>query len=210
MLGNDIVDLRDPDARPEGFRARFDNRVFSAAEQRAIAQDSSPLTRRWAHWGAKEAAYKLAKQTDSTFVFSPGRLVARYVGDENDAAVSSRVGPRLERRGELELPFVLPQGTRVLELRSFETPDRVHVVAVPLGSDWDGVEMAVEALDSKSDDPSEAVRALAIRGISRSLGLAPERLTIGREGRVPPLNSTGCELPCLFRSPIMGAGSPTR
>ena len=133
MLGNDIVDLQDSDARPESFRARFDDRVFSAEEQRAIAQDSNPLARRWAHWGAKEAAYKLAKQLDSSFVFTPGRLVADYVDDENDVEVSRRVAPRLERRGELELPFALPQGTGMLELRSFETADRVHVVAVPQG-----------------------------------------------------------------------------
>ena len=94
MVGNDVVDLRDSDARPESFRARFDDRVFSVEEQRAIAQDSNPLARRWAHWGAKEAAYKLAKQLDSRFVFTPGRLVADYVDDENDLEVSRRVAPR--------------------------------------------------------------------------------------------------------------------
>jgi phosphopantetheinyl transferase (holo-ACP synthase) len=195
MLGNDIVDLRDPDARPESFRARFDDRVFSAEEQRAIAQDSNPLARRWAHWGAKEAAYKLAKQLDSRFVFTPGRLVAHYVDDEDKAAVSRRVASRLERRGELELPSPLPQGIRILELRSFETLDRVHVVAVPQGSDWGAVEMAAEMLERKSDDPSLAVRALAIRGISRSLGIAPGRLSIGREGRIPTVELDGLRTP---------------
>ena len=195
MLGNDIVDLQDSDARPESFRARFDDRVFSAEEQRAIAQDSNPLARRWAHWGAKEAAYKLAKQLDSRFVFTPGRLVADYVDDENDVEVSRRVAPRLERRGELELPFALPEWTRMLELRSFETPDRVHVVAVPQGSDWGAVEMAVEPLDRKSDDASVAVRTLAIRRISRSLGVAPERLSIGREGRIPTVELDGLRTP---------------
>jgi hypothetical protein len=80
---------------------------------------------------------------------------------------------------------VLPQGLRVLELRSFETDARVHVVAVPRGSDWSGVELATEALDRRSDDPSIAVRAMAVREISRSLGVAAERLTIAREGRIP-------------------------
>ena len=195
MLGNDIVDLQDPDARPESFRARFDDRVFAPEEQRAIAQDSKPLARRWAHWGAKEAAYKLAKQLDSRFVFTPGRLVPHYVDDENNAAVSRRIASRLERRGELELPFRLPQGTRMLELRSFETSDRIHVVAVPQGSDWGAVEVAVERLDRKSDDPSLAVRALAIRGISRSLGIAPGRLSIGREGRIPTVELDGSRTP---------------
>jgi hypothetical protein len=205
MLGNDIIDLRDPDARPESFRARFDDRVFSAEEQRAIARDANPLARRWAHWGAKEAAYKLAKQLDPTFVFSPRQLGVTYADDhaddhsDRDQAVnrashfvdSEPAVRRLERRGEVELPCGLPHGLRVLELRSFETDARVHVVAVPRGSDWSGVELGIEALDRGSDDPSIAVRAMAVREISRSLGVAAERLTIGREGRIPTVELDG-------------------
>ena len=64
MLGNDVVDLLDVDARPETFRRRFDARVFAPEERRAIAADPRPQALRWAHWGAKEAAYKLARQLD--------------------------------------------------------------------------------------------------------------------------------------------------
>lgn len=210
MLGNDIVDLRDPEARPESFRARFDDRVFSAVEQREIARDANPLARRWAHWGAKEAAYKLAKQLDPTFVFSPGQLVVNYAGDANydyaskdandaketsHSAASKHAVHQLERRGEIELPRVLPHGIRVLELWSFETFERVHAVAVPLGTDWGGVELAVEALGRKSDDPSTGVRAMAVREISRSLGVAAERLAIGREGRIPTVELDGARTP---------------
>ena len=198
MLGNDIVDLRDPDARPESFRARFDDRVFSPAEQRAIACDSNPLARRWAHWAAKEAAYKLARQLDPEFVFSPGKLVAHYSGDfedEDPRSDSKRAVCRRERRGELELPCALPQGIRMLELRSFETVERVHVVAVPLGSDWGDVELAVETVDLVSHDPSAAVRTLAISEISRILGVVEERLAIGREGRIPTVELDGVRTP---------------
>ena len=200
MLGNDIVDLRDADARPESFHARFDERVFSADEQRAIAHDAKPLARRWAHWGAKEAAYKLAKQLDSTFVFSPGRLVPHYTHSTDDAndpddasqpTASNQEGCQFERRGTLELPCALSQGIRMLELRSFETDERVHVVAVPLDSDWASVGMAVEALDRELDDPSAAVRALAVREISRRFGVAADRITIGREGRIPSVELDG-------------------
>jgi hypothetical protein len=194
MLGNDIVDLRDPETRPESFRARFDERVFSIEEQRAITHDAKPLARRWAHWAAKEAAYKLAKQVDSTFVFSPKRLVARYnecVDDLHSVRSSQSGDGGRERRGQLELPFTLSSGVRMLSLRSHETTDRVHVVAVPAGSDWGAVELAVEALDSTIANPSEAVRALAIREISRSLGVAADRLAIGREGRIPTVELDG-------------------
>lgn len=195
MLGNDVVDLRDPDARPESFRARFDERVFSLDERYAIAQDANPLARRWAHWGAKEAAYKLAKRLDSTFVFSPGRLVANYSDSSDNSDDSDQRSHRMsdshQRRGLLELPRALPQGIRMLALRSFETADRVHVIAVPVGSDWSAVESVVEPLGDERQDPSMAVRGMAIREISRSFGVAAERLAIGREGRIPTVEIDG-------------------
>ena len=188
MIGNDIVDLRDRDARPESFRARFDERVFSADERHAMAHDPVPLARRWAHWAAKEAAYKLAKQIDSTFVFTPARLVARF---SSQGTTSGAVGARLERHGHLELPRRLGPGIATLELRSFETADYVHVIAVPVDSDWGGIDLMAESIDLDVDDPSAAVRAVAIREISRSLGVAAERLSIGREGRIPTVELDG-------------------
>ena len=84
MIGNDIVDLEDPDTRPETFRPRFDERVFDAAERRSIARDADPHKRRWAHWAAKEAGYKLGRQADEDFVFTPSRLVARFEAIESE------------------------------------------------------------------------------------------------------------------------------
>ncbi len=141
MLGNDVVDLLDPESRPESFRPRFDERVFSPDERWAIANDPNPLARRWAHWAAKEAAYKLARQIDSKFVFSPGRLIAHY------APVEAEVGPRLERRGHLLLEDCRAERglpARRIALRSFETAERIHVVAVPEATDWGAVDHAVD------------------------------------------------------------------
>ena len=45
MLGNDVVDLRDADSQPESFRPRFDIRVFTPEERRAISRDREPMTR---------------------------------------------------------------------------------------------------------------------------------------------------------------------
>lgn len=192
MIGNDVVDLRDPDARPETFRPRFDERVFSLDERRAIAHDAVPIARRWAHWGAKEAAYKLAKQIDSTFVFSPARLVANFTSHEGG---SNRAGGGLERRGHLELPPMSsgPSGNGImtLDLRSFETFEQVHVVAAPAGSDWGAIDVAVREIDPLTEDPSAAVRAMAIRETSRTLGVTEERLTIGRDGRIPTVGFDG-------------------
>jgi hypothetical protein len=175
------------DAQPTSFRPRFDDRVFSLEERSLIASDENPMARRWAHWAAKEAAYKLAKQIDSSFVFSPGRLVANYDAAEDirpDSGMKRVTGQR-ERRGRLELPNTLSGELRMLNLRSVECDEWVHVVAVPVDCDWVDVETAVEPLDRSSDDPSGAVRAMAIRKISDRLDVAPERLSIGREDRIP-------------------------
>ena len=175
MLGNDVVDLRDVDSRPESFRSRFDERVFTPEERRAIARDQQPLIRRWAHWAAKEAAFKLGKQLDPDFIFAPGRLRVRF---DSGAPGTER---RSERRGEVEWIGAeerTPLG--VIEVRSFETDERVHLIALPAGADWGGVNFAVEALETPTADPSASVRSLAIREIARSLGVEPHRLSIGR------------------------------
>ncbi len=213
MLGNDVVDLLDVDARPETFHRRFDERVFAAEERRAIAADAHPHALRWAHWGAKEAAYKLARQLDPKFVFSPSRLVARFepalprgAGAAHGSQVSPRTQGSFERRGRLELASGPPGRVQAIELKSFETPEFVHVVALVAGSDWGAVVMAVEPLLMHSEairseathsaaDPSEdaslAVRRLALREIARALGVEAGRLAIGRQGRIPTVELDG-------------------
>jgi hypothetical protein len=181
MIGSDVVDLRDAESRPESFRPRFDERVFSREERRAIAEDADPLARRWAHWGAKEAAYKLVKQIDPAFVFAPGRWAAHFApisGGEQPAPVR-------ERRGWIELSASKQAEPWRIDLRSFETSDRVHVVAIPIDSDWDAVDMGVAVCQPQSEDPSVAVRELAAHAIGRRLGVARTRVTIGKRGRVP-------------------------
>ena len=182
MLGNDVVDLHDPDAQPESFRPGFDARVFSADERWAIAHDVNPLARRWAHWAAKEAAYKLARQIDSAFIFSPGRLIANF------APVANQVGGRVERRGHLRIENSHAERTDFplrIALRSFETSERIHVVAVPETMDWGAVDFAVERLGRGQEDSSAAVRTMAIAEIGRWLGVETQRLAIGRRGRIP-------------------------
>lgn len=184
MLGNDVVDLTDPETRPETFRPRFDTRVFDPAELRAIAKDPDPHARRWAHWAAKEAAYKLARQVDPYFIFSPIKLVARF---ETPTLASAS---QLERHGTLLLPKAIAPGLRELELRSEETPECVHVRALPIGADWAAVVSAVEIAPAEADS-SRAVRELAGQVVARDLGIDADRVSIGRRGKIPTLNIDG-------------------
>ena len=206
MLGNDVIDLEDIDARPETFRPRFDERVFSAEERRAIARDAAPLACRWAHWGAKEAAYKLARRLDPNCVFSPIQLTPRFEPAEMASrATTPSSGPSasysaeaswVERYGRMGSPY---SGAPDLEIRSFETAQSVHVIALPVGSDWDALVFSVEErflsasapAPAPAPDPSGAVRRLAVREIGRSLGVEAERLSIGRCGKLPTVELDG-------------------
>lgn len=215
MLGNDVVDLEDVDARPETYRSRFDLRVFAEEERRAIAADPHPQARRWAHWGAKEAAYKLGRQIDPRFVFSPARLVPRFGPRGARAREVQAQGTRpghdapqnglgavvasesVEcRRGRLALAIDPRADALALELCSFEAPAFVHVVAQPAGGDWAGVVMAVAVLDASGEDPGRAVRRLAVREIARAIGVDAARLEVvrratGADGRIPALALDG-------------------
>ena len=64
LVGNDVVDLHDPQSQPEALHPRFDARVFSLGEREALGASSSPHSLRWSLWAAKESAYKLAKKLD--------------------------------------------------------------------------------------------------------------------------------------------------
>lgn len=233
MLGNDVVDLLDVDARPETFHRRFEARVFTPGERERIAAaartDGSSTSGgadasegantseaadalRWAHWAAKEAAYKLLRQRDPAFVFSPIRLEARFdapalggpLGATRRGRLTVQPGPL---SGDAPARDLASQATTsgsaapapAIELASFETRDFVHVLALPAGADWRSVVTAVEPLASScfaaDEDASRAVRQLALRGIAEALGVDRSRLAIGRRGRIPTVELDGTPTP---------------
>ncbi|MGH7818850.1 MAG: 4'-phosphopantetheinyl transferase superfamily protein, partial [Candidatus Binatia bacterium] len=73
MIGNDVIDLRDPETFTE--HPRFDERVFAPAERELLAAAGDARRLRWILWAAKESAYKLARKLDARAVFSPPRFV---------------------------------------------------------------------------------------------------------------------------------------
>ncbi len=89
MVGNDVVDLADRDARSQTYALRFDARVFDRSERAAIERAGSPQSlqspqstestesQRWRLWAAKEAAYKVARKENAGTVFTPARFGVR-------------------------------------------------------------------------------------------------------------------------------------
>jgi len=70
-LGNDVVDLEEPETLLCGLHPRFEARVFGAAERAALAAEPQRHRLHWALWAAKESAYKARKRSRPEAVFSP-------------------------------------------------------------------------------------------------------------------------------------------
>jgi phosphopantetheinyl transferase (holo-ACP synthase) len=174
MVGNDIVDLRDPDADSTRYSARFDARVFTPAERRAIANSGSGERERWRLWAAKEASYKLARRLDSKTVFSPRAF-----------AVRPDAGGRANRAQ-------VAHADTSYYIEFNETPERIHAIAVSSPDDFAsvlaGVEGVMQDTRSESTGESEAVRRLACDAISQRFELPRDQLAIRKlEDRVPRL-----------------------
>jgi hypothetical protein len=154
-IGNDVVDLREPETRPGGRHPRFDARVFSAAERACLRRSRSPERLRWVLWAAKEAAFKAARQDDPTTPFVPRRF-----------RVTLRGGG-----GEVR------HGRRRYRLHVHAAPTVVHVVArrATRAARWTA---ALAPLARGRGGPSAAVRDLALAALgpraASSGGLAIE------------------------------------
>ena len=62
VVGNDVVDLRHPDALKKNLDDRFVGRVFLPEEKRLIFNGSDPERTLWQLWAAKETAYKIVSK----------------------------------------------------------------------------------------------------------------------------------------------------
>ncbi len=170
MLGNDVVDLRDPESRP--VSPRFDARVFCDAERRALDASRDRHRQRCRLWAAKEAAYKAVVARHAETIFSPPRFRVDLDEDASSGGVETPAGP---------------VGVRVTE-----RDGAVHAVACDEGSDalfeMTRLDAPGEgATHSAGDAPGLAVRRFATERIARSLALDPSSLEIRKRGRVPEL-----------------------
>ncbi len=164
MIGNDVVDLGDPETMPGAQHGRFDARVFSPREQRAVAESFEPTRERWLRWASKEAAYKCLRARDTGVRFSPVEIEIERRG--GSAAIA--------RWRDRFLPIRLEIGERY-----------VHAIASDdVGSSGD---LLLESVQQVAQiEPSAAVRRLAVAELTVELGAVPGDLKIERNyDRVP-------------------------
>jgi hypothetical protein len=165
MVGDDVVDLGEPEAREDALHPRFDARVFASAERAALAASAAPGRLRWILWAAKEAAFKLARKRDPRVAFAPSRFVvsldARLRGHVAWAGGAARVQVRVAGAA-------------------------VHATARDGDPEGSGLARALARL-AGGDDPSHAARELARRRSAQRLGLDPRELCVVRRGGIPSL-----------------------
>ncbi len=189
LVGNDIVDLRDPWSQPDKVHARFDTRAFTPAERAGILASGSAHHLRWSLWAAKESAFKVARKLDSDVRFFPREFAVRMLGNAK-AEVSHRVGRFsvwLDGADEwvhaVALPMTDPApsgvGTRIgrVEKEDEDPPDRADS---PDRGERPGIrvrEVARAAVGSVMNVPSAEIEIVAEQGIP-TLCRRDERLPV--------------------------------
>lgn len=168
VVGNDVVDLEDPESRLDSLHPRWVERVFAPEEKDALAACATPLARHrlhWALWAAKESAFKARRRLDRIAVFSP-------------------------REASVVLPGVPDDGDGVVAGHAHDG-DAAYAVEVRFGGSWvhavavgaSGADGLLRGVASRDGEPGRAARAFAAERIGASLGLGRRSLRI--DGRPP-------------------------
>jgi hypothetical protein len=172
MVGNDIVDLEDEDAREGARHPRFDQRAFAESERRLLGADPSDSRLRWILWAAKESAYKVARRRRSAVGFAPVCFVVTL-----DA----------EWRGHVR------HGGDVYSVCVAVREDHVHAIATEpglAGGDvWAGIRRLEpgQARDGRGEVASREARSFALAEIAQRTGRACDSFAIERFERIPRL-----------------------
>ena len=165
MIGNDLMDLHDPDTAEGAHHPRFDERVFAPQERALLALSTDSRRLRWILWACKEAAYKVVRKLDPHAVFSPPRFVV-------DLGACEVTWESVRLKIDLDV-----------------NPERVHVIA---SDDLGDLATIVRGVSDVGDaTPAVAVRRLACQALAPRLGIGEYSLDVERAGRIPRLSSAG-------------------
>lgn len=169
FIGNDIVDLTDPENRRKGTDARYISRILNPRELEMISGSPDPDTMLWSLWACKEASYKA--------------LVKARKVSSSPLKYSVLFGPQ-PRPHQFTAIVETPEGeVSVLLTRRKKY---VHAVASTGGEGsinslrWAAVSLKLPRKEITPDIQSRAARGAAIMSIAKFLKKKPEQLDIIR------------------------------
>jgi phosphopantetheine--protein transferase-like protein len=175
-VGNDVVDLKEPENQGKCRNERFLDRVLTAEERKLIVVSGNADALLWSFWAAKEASYKAVSRGDPAVCSIPRRYevlleAGNAVMHEADASGSqSRLGGRV----------ITPVGEVALQI--IVTSDYVHALAVESAAGLAGITHRVDRVDvEQGDDPSDFVRRQLLGEIARQLGCPVEDLAVRKD-----------------------------
>lgn len=180
MLGNDIVDLSDPETRLDGLHPRFHERVFSLEERALLTDHEDPHRLCWSYWAAKEATYKWLRKQDETVIFSPRRMTVRF---EKDSLERGEVLVGDER---VVVEFLQYSEFVHALVHDADMPESAAPLIVHVERMGDGEVPAARA--------SLCLREWVIHRFSAELEIEATHLRIVSEGKIPRLESKGTVL----------------
>jgi phosphopantetheine--protein transferase-like protein len=171
-VGNDIVDLADPENIGKSADERFCRRVFNAEELSMIAGSDRPDSFLWMIWAAKEAAYKAISRMYPVVCSIP----RRYPVVLETAAHAGSVTPL---KGKVRTPL------GDVSVHVFIEVQALHAIAFLNVEDLTGIVFRVERVDVKGGDPSGFVRKILLEEIASRLGCPVGSLSVFKEKKRP-------------------------
>ncbi|MEO2158087.1 MAG: 4'-phosphopantetheinyl transferase superfamily protein [bacterium] len=178
LVGNDLVDLLDPQADPRSIHQGFDARVMTTEENRLVLSALDPHRLRWMLWAAKESAFKVVKKMDPSAVFHPKAF-------EVDLTTFDGVHVRHSKTDFETVLFHSPKwvhAVTTLESRSAKCGSRLH--------------SRVLSLESRNGpfDSSMEVRTFTRKALGSWLGISWAEVEIVTENRIPRVTRGGKRL----------------
>lgn len=82
MIGNDIVDLNDPQGRDKYKDHRFLKRVCAKSEIEFLFQSTNPHATLWTFWAIKEACFKVIQKVSVNAKFIPNQFLC-FIENKN-------------------------------------------------------------------------------------------------------------------------------
>lgn len=181
-VGNDIVDLQEPQSLGKSCDSRFLERVFTADERGRITAAACPDALLWALWAAKEAAYKCVSRDAPDVVSIPRRYPVVLDGE-----TAARAPEAAASAGVLYAGRVLtPPGDVVLRIAV--TEEYVHALAAKSEAVLAGIIHRVVCVDraDQAGGASAFVRDLLIREIAWRLNCPAGELAVSPSGSGAP------------------------